>query len=175
MVIQAQCWYLYIIHFLRHTLFSSQIPRLSPPPPKKIFATSIILNMNNLLKKADVSLTSPSILNREDLPHPFGPHTKTLVPDVTSNVRLSMRMSPFGVTRGTSSNLIMLSWKIIRPDPGTKVRLILAENRGNHRMCSSDIEWIHMWSLLEKKIGEIPKILASHHQSVTCFHQMSIM
>lgn len=66
-----------------------------------------------------VHLTSPNILNKDDLPHPLGPHTRTLVPDFTSNVRLSMSTSPLGVTNGTSSKRIILSWKMIRPAPGT--------------------------------------------------------
>ena len=50
-------------------------------------------------------LTSPSTLNSEDLPQPLGPQTRTLTPEFTSNDMLSTNTSPFGVTKGTSSNL----------------------------------------------------------------------
>ena len=50
-------------------------------------------------------LTSPSTLNSEDLPQPLGPQTRTLTPELTSNDMLSTSTSPFGVTKGTSSNL----------------------------------------------------------------------
>jgi hypothetical protein len=52
-------------------------------------------------------ITSPKVRNKLDLPHPFGPHTKTLIPDLTSNDKSFNNKSPFGVTRGTCSNLFL--------------------------------------------------------------------
>ena len=50
-----------------------------------------------------LSRTSPKTRKSDDLPHPLGPHTKTFMPECTSNDISSMSMSPLGVTNGTWS------------------------------------------------------------------------
>lgn len=64
--------------------------------------------------------TSPRILKRDDLPQPFGPHTRTFIPDLTSKFNSFTRTSPLGVTSGTFSNRMTLSSLTTLPAPGMR-------------------------------------------------------
>ena len=80
--------------------------------------------------------TSPRVLNKLDFPQPFGPHTRTFMPDLTSNERSAIKTSPFGVTNGTCSYLykikrVYLSWYFKYPKIILKIfskNLILQKN-----------------------------------------------
>lgn len=72
----------------------------------------------NFLSTTD--LTSPRTLKSELLPQPLGPQTNTLTPERTSKVSSFTKTSPLGVTSGTLSKWIMLSWKMILPAPGIR-------------------------------------------------------
>uniref|UniRef100_A0A1A9ZK05 Uncharacterized protein n=1 Tax=Glossina pallidipes TaxID=7398 RepID=A0A1A9ZK05_GLOPL len=85
-----------------------------------------------------VGHNSPNMRNKLDLPQPFGPQTNTFIPDLqikneigkhkgkqkfviiylTSNVNSLTSTSPLGVTNGTFSKRMILSWNIISPWPG---------------------------------------------------------
>ena len=66
--------------------------------------------------KLSLDYTSPRVLNKLDLPQPFGPHTRTFMPDLTSNERSAIRTSPFGVTNGTCSYLCKIKRVYLKVD-----------------------------------------------------------
>lgn len=70
--------------------------------------------------ESSLLLTSPRILKRDDLPQPFGPQTRTFIPDLTSKFSSRTRTSPLGVTRGTFSKRITLSSLMTLPEPGIR-------------------------------------------------------
>lgn len=103
---------------------SKQRPQLQGNKQKRTFHTKTHTDPHT-----HTPLTSPRALNRELFPQPFGPHTRTLVPDLTfrehrgegrtirfcscdegsraltSKLRSLIRISPLGVASGVCSNL----------------------------------------------------------------------